>query len=494
MNPETQNQFDQLYAMAGQAQANGNEIDTVLYLDAAIDLLPTHDSERILALSRLRYASAWKAFKWMQDHAEWRHYDRVQRILSTGATHSGWFVGETTLATPAFSNATLLELTRAHAAMVMSQYAEIANRINASKRLKKTGDKIKLGFVGADFFQQATAYLLTAMIAHIDRDRFEVIAYDHHAHTIDDEYRQKSLAAYDCIKPIAELNDIEAADLIHADGIDVLFCIKNPAQSRLGIFIQRPAPIQVHYLYFPGTSGMPFFDYIVADDVVIPNDLESGYAEKVARIKGCYQPNDPERPLAKMSTRADWGLPDDAIIMSNMSQVYKITPHMFDLWCQLLRQDSRRILWLLSCNKTAQSNLQREALLRSIDPSHLYFAHPSDSQTHFTRLALSDVVLDTYPYGGHTLTSDALWAGTPVVTLQGSTFASRVASSLLTSVNLPTLIATTDDGYMNTVNRLLTHPSLKKDIKTHLNTHRNQFDLFNAVSYAQRFEKMLESL
>ena len=477
-----------LFTAALELQKQQKHIEAVGYFNAALEQAPEHFSQ----INAQRFVSVWKGFKHAQDASEWDQYDALQRLVVMGVTQGQWFVGEATLAAPLLTNFSLLAFTQKHAALVLEP---LKNQLPSDfKHRPPTPDrKIKLGFVGADFFSQATAYLLTAAIAHMDRTHFEVYAYDHGEHVLDgDEYRERAEAAYDVIVPVGEMSDVEAAQRIHDDGIDVLFSIKNPASARLGVFALRPAPIQIHYLYFPGTSGMPFFDYIIGDHVVTPPDLDSGYAETVLRMDGCYQPNDDQRQLPMESDRDFWGLPEDAVVLANMSQNYKITPQMFEVWCRLLHNDHKRVLWLLSGGEAVERNLRQEAERRGIDPTRLYFSPPMGIRAHHTRLRCADVVVDTFPYGGHTLTSDALWAGTPVVTLAGTTFASRVAASLLTSVGLASLVAWHEDEYVIKVDVLARDAAQRQAIRQHLDDNRSVFDLFSPSSYARRFEKLMK--
>lgn len=443
-------------------------------------------------LVQQRYDAATQIFR---SGGDWSQYDRVQRIVRQHVlTTDNWIIGESTLASPLFSNHVLKITTENHARAVLQQQ-QAKPYTNYAPR----GKKIRLGFVGCDFFEQATSYLMVAFIEKLDRQRFDVIAYDFdelrstRQNTV---FRQRVIAAYDKFIAVSLLNDQQAAEQIHADGIDVLFSIKNPASSRLGLFARRPAPIQVHYLYYPGTSGMPFFDFIVADEVVIPQGAESAYSEQVIRMSGCYQPNDPDRVLAADTSRAQWGLPEDAVLLANFSQAYKFTPSMMDLWCVLLRADHHRRLWMLGEGDVVINHLRREASIRGIAPDRLIFSPKEITSVHLSRLRHADLVLDTFPYGGHTLTSDALWSGTPVVTLSGETFASRVAASLLTHVGLPELVATTEQEYLGIAERLLQSPSNRARIRHHLDTGRTHFSLFDANHYAWDFgravEKMLE--
>ena len=349
------------------------------------------------------------------------------------------------------------------------------------------GPRIRLGFVGCDFYEQATSYLMVGFVEAMDRSRFELFAYDTGPEPPNTPFRQRVVNAYDHMTSLHHLTDAQAADRIHQDRIDVLFSIKNPASARLGIFARRPAPVQIHYLYYPGTSGMPFFDYILADSVVIPPGHEHFYSEKVLRMEGCYQPNDASRPRPQETTRSQWGLPEDAVVLANFSQTYKITPQVFSLWCQLLQQDQKRILWLLCEQPHIQQRLRKEASTRGIDPRRIYFTSHLPTQQHLNRIRQADLIVDTYPYGGHTLTSDALWAGTPVVTMIGKTFASRVAASLLISVGMGALVAYNDAHYTRTVDALLSQPAHQVMLQQHMDSEKSQFGLFDPQGHAHRF-------
>lgn len=438
-------------------------------------------------LDQQRYDTAGLAFS---RHCHWINYDRIQRLVRQSIFAStSWVIGESTLASPYFGNAVILKASRHYAQNFMSRLGDIT-----PFPPRQPQGKIRLGFVGSDFFEQATAYLMVGFIEALDRSQFELYAYEHGPDRTQTPFRQRVIKAYDHFARIEDLDDQAAAQRIHDDKIDILFSIKNPGSARLGIFARRPAAIQVHYLYYPGTSGMPFFDYIVGDEIVTPHGSEAAYSERVLRIDGCYQPNDDARVKAFDTPRSDWGLPVDAIVMANFNQTYKYTPDMFDLWCQLLKGDERRILWLIAENTDIQSRLSLEAQMRGIDPQRLFFGPKLPSQAYLNRLRQADLILDTYPYGGHTLTSDTLWSGTPVVTLCGENYASRVAASLLHHVGMSALIAHSELEYLNIAERLLSSPTERQHWRQHLDQGREYFPLFNAKNYAWRFGAMINKL
>jgi protein O-GlcNAc transferase len=433
-------------------------------------------------LDQQRYDIAAHAFK---RHCHWIDYDRIQRLVRQSVLSSGrWIVGESTLASPYFTSSTLLKATQHHAKNVLASVGQTAAFEHTPPK-----QKIRIGFVGCDFFEQATAYLMVGFIEALNREHFEVFAYEHGPDHKATDFRIRVIKAYDHLIRIDDLSDQAAAERIHQDQIDILYSIKNPASARLGIFARRPAAIQIHYLYYPGTSGMPFFDYIIGDDIVTPIGAESLYAEKILRLSSCYQPNDSFLRLkAEDTPRHQWGLPEDAIVLANFNQTYKYTPDMFDLWCQLLSRDDKRVLWLLAENPEIQQCLTVEAKSRGIASDRLYFASKVTTQPYLNRLRQADLILDTFPYGGHTLTSDALWSGTPVVTLCGETYASRVAASLLHDVGMDELVAYSEQEYLDKAEALLNDPHKRQHWCNHLDQGRAQFSLFDSTHYARKFE------
>ena len=218
--------------------------------------------------------------------------------------------------------------------------------------------------------------------------------------------------------------------------------------ARPGILAHRPAPIQVGFLGYPGTTGAAFIDYVIADRIVLPFDQQPHYAEKIVHLPECYQVNDSRRRIAGSApTRNDAGLPDDAFVFCSFNNNYKITPPVFDVWMRLLHAVDGSVLWLLRDNDGAERNLRKEAAVRGIDPGRLVFAGRMQLDQHLARHRVADLFLDTLPVNAHTTASDALWAGLPLITWCGEAFAGRVAASLLTAVGLPELVTHSLDDY-----------------------------------------------
>ena len=278
--------------------------------------------------------------------------------------------------------------------------------------------------------------------------------------------------------------------------IDIAIDLKGFTQdSRTGIFAERAAPIQINYLGFPGSMGAPYIDYIVADGYVIPEELSANYAEQVLRLPHCYQPNDNLRVIATTpQSRTKHGLPDEAIVLCSFNNNYKITPKVFDVWMRLLKRFPQAVLWLLKDTPTSEKNLKKEAQERGVDPERLIFAARVKSEEHLARHVCADIFMDTYPCNAHTTASDALYAGLPLVTCSGNSFASRVAGSLLTTIGLPDLITNNLTDYEQKIVELISKPALLADVKNRLQENKKTSPLFDTKRYTKDWENLLQQV
>jgi hypothetical protein len=285
------------------------------------------------------------------------------------------------------------------------------------------------------------------------------------------------------------------AERIYTDHIDILVDLKGYTQGcRTAVLGYRPAPIQVNWLGFPGTMATPLVDYIITDPVVTPLPMAADYDEKFAYLPHTYQPNDRQRPVGAVPSRAACGLPLDGVVFCCFNNTYKITPALFDRWCRLLKQVPGSVLWLLEANMEARDNLLREAQARGIEAKRIVFAPKADIASHLARLSLADLVLDTLPYNAHTTASDALWVGVPVVTCPGSTFAARVAASLLTAVGVTDTIAKSLDEYEAIALRLAQDAAARRALRERLVASRMSSPLFDAAGFARDLEALYERM
>jgi predicted O-linked N-acetylglucosamine transferase (SPINDLY family) len=357
--------------------------------------------------------------------------------------------------------------------------------------VRPLGDRLRVGMVSCDFHHHATTLLLAEVLEKLDATRFELHLYSHGPQE-DSPMRRRIEAVAHRFTEVGEMSDEQVAQRIRADGIDVLIDLKgHTINGRLGIFAYRPAPVSATYLGFPGTSGANYIDYLIGDAVVSPVSEAAHYSEKLALMPHCYQPNDRKRPLPGITTRAAHGLPEDALVLCAFNQPFKLSPEVFDVWCDLLHRTPGSVLWLLNWLGNAEDVLRREAVARGIAPERLVFARKVHISEHITRFALADVFLDSWPCNGHTTASDALWAGVPVVTYAGHSFAQRVASSLLHNVGLPELICPDLDSYKRTVLELAADPARRQALRTHLHAARDKAPLFDSDAYARDFGALL---
>jgi predicted O-linked N-acetylglucosamine transferase (SPINDLY family) len=312
----------------------------------------------------------------------------------------------------------------------------------------RRSDKIRIGYVSGDFRQHAMSSLFTEMFERHDRSRFEIVGYSFGA---DDgsEIRRRILDAFDHTVDIRATSFVAAAQRIHHDRIDILVDLTVHQQgARNEIFALRPAPIQVNYLAYPGTSGMDEMDYILVDPFVVPQDQQDHFSEELVHLPDCYQANDSHRLVSEpVNRRAALGLPEVGTVFGCFNQPYKITAQMFELWTRVLRRVDKSVLWIWDDNSWVKENLRAEAQRFDVEAGRLVFAQRLPMAKHLARYAHVDLVLDTFPYTGHTTTSDAFWVGCPVLTLVGDTFPSRVAGSLLHTIGLPDLAVKTVEEY-----------------------------------------------
>lgn len=355
---------------------------------------------------------------------------------------------------------------------------------------RKNSNRIRLGYVAGEFRDHATSFLAAELFERHDTARFEVFAFDN---GWDDgsPMRKRLEKAFAEIIDISRIGDTEASGEVRNRDIDILIDLNgHVGRKRTGIFRQRAAPVQVNWLGFPGTMGADFMDYIVGDPVLTPQAHDVYYSEKVVRLPDSYQVNDARRSIADTGiTRTDAGLPQSGFVFCSFNDNYKITSDVFDVWIRLLQKVDGSVLWLFEGSAIAARNLRAEAVARGVAPERLVFAPRMRLPDHLARHRLADLFLDTVPCNAHTTASDALWAGLPLVTCLGSTFAGRVASSLLHAIGLPELVTQNLAEYESLALKLATTPALLAALRTRLLQNRDTHPLFDA----DRFRRHIES-
>ena len=350
-------------------------------------------------------------------------------------------------------------------------------------------EKIRIAYVSADYHVHATAWLIAGLIEQHDRLRFEIAAVSLGP---DDgsEIRARLKKAFDSFVDAEDMPDHEIAERLRRNETDIAVDLKGyTAGCRPGIFARRPAPVQVNYLGFPGTMGTADMDYILADRTVIPDGSRKYFTESVAYLPDTYQCNDERRKIAeRIPSRAQAGLPERGFVFCCFNASYKIAPEFFDIWMRFLHSVDGSVLWLLERDPAVSRNLRREAEKRDIAPERIVFAPLARAEDHLARHRLADLFIDTLPYCAHTTASDALWAGLPLVTCMGTTFAGRVAASLLRAAGMPELVTASLEDYERRALHLARNPQALAAVKAKLSRNRQTMPLFDSRKFARNIE------
>ena len=353
-------------------------------------------------------------------------------------------------------------------------------------------DRIRIAYVSPDLREHPVGHLMAGIFERHDKSRFETIAISIGA---DDSsrLRQRMLDTFDHFVDARMMDSRRVAELMREMEVDVAIDLAGfTSDSRSEIFSMRPAPAQVNYLGYPGTMGTQYMDYIVADRHVIPPEHKAFYNEQVVYLPDAYLPAASGLKIAdRTPTRAECGLPEQGVVFCSFNHDYKIAPHVFAVWMNLLREVPGSVLWLMSRNPLSQENLRREAAARGVDADRLVFAQRVPRvEDHLARYRQADLFLDTHPYNAHTTCADALMSGLPVVTCMGGAFPSRVAGSLLHAAGIPELVTTSLADYEALALTLARDPKRLAALKAQLIASQPT----NALCDADAFTRNLEAI
>jgi protein O-GlcNAc transferase len=350
-------------------------------------------------------------------------------------------------------------------------------------------DKIRLAYLSGDLREHAVAYQMAGVLEHHDRSRFEVSAVSFVSDG-ESDIGKRVTSAFDRVIDVSSKSDQDAAEAIRELETDIAVDMNMfTNHGRPLILARRPAPVQVSYLGFPGTTGAPYFDYLIADRMTIPTTDQPFYSEKIVCLPDSFFPNDDRRPCpAAAPARPDEGLPERGFVFCAFNQTLKLTPVLFDIWMRLLRQIDGSVLWLRKSFPESCDNLRREAEKRGVSASRLVFAKRTTMETHLARHRLADLFLDTLPYNAHTTASDALWMGLPVISCLGTAFAGRVGASLLRAAGLPELIASSLEDYEMLALKLAQQPALLAPFRERLEAGRSTSPLFDTARFTRHLE------
>jgi predicted O-linked N-acetylglucosamine transferase (SPINDLY family) len=358
----------------------------------------------------------------------------------------------------------------------------------------REGRRLRIGYLSSDLRAHAIGFLTADMFHRHDRDRYEIFVY-YCGIAAEDATKQRIRESVEHWHDITPLDDDAAERLIQAHAIDILVDVNGHTRgARTALLARRPAPAIVNWLGFPASMGSPYHHYIIADDFIIPEGAERWFTETVLRLP-CYQPNDRHRVIAEAApSRAEAGLPEEAVVFCSFNGTQKITPHGFLRWMAILREVPDSVLWLLKSCPEVDVRLRQLAAAAGIAPERLVFAPMAANAVHLARYPLADLFLDTAPYGGHTTASDALWMGVPVLTMPGQSFAARVCGSLVRAAGLPELLCATPEDYVARAIALGRDRAALAGLRQRLLALRETSTLFDIAGFTRGMEALFERI
>jgi protein O-GlcNAc transferase len=436
----------------------------------------------------------------LQHTCQWEPLNSLYRVMDK-ATQSALDARELPAEQPMLSIRRCSDMVHHHAvARAWSRHAEQMVLRDATpfrhSRLRSTANRITIGYLSYDFRDHVIAHQLLPLYRLHDRSRFRVIAFSMGPND-NSFYRRQIEKNCDDFVDLSTTDTVQAAQIINNCRVDILVDLMGHSHhNRMGILALRPAPVQVGYLGFVASSGADFIDYLIADDVVVPESHAPFYSEKLIRLPHCYQMHPGE--LMEMDTlppkRSDWGLPEKDFIFCSFNQPYKIDYHVFSIWTRILGRIPRSVLWLYGENTIAIGNLQNAAEKSGIDKNRLIFADKIPLPRHLARIQLADLALDTLSYNGGATTSNALQAGVPVLTVMGEHWAARMTASHLLAAGLPELVAPNVKAYEQIAVALAGSPEHVHVMRSKLKCNHSTHPLFNTAGFVRHIEKSYEMI
>lgn len=369
-----------------------------------------------------------------------------------------------------------------------------ARPVLPSPTVRAQPERLRIGYFSTDFRNHPLAHLLAGLFERHDRARVEVFAFSFSGKP-EDAWTRRIRAGVDHWIDLAGASAEAAAQAARDLGIDIAVDLTGLTDGcRADVFAARAAPVQASYLGYLGTMGTDYYDYLIADAVIVPPDKRAYYREAIACLPSFQINDDTQMPSRRVFTRADLGLPEDGFVFASFNRVYKILPEVFDGWMRILTQVPGSVLWLYCGDRTAADNLRREAEQRAVDPARLVFADLVQPDDHLARLSHAELILDTFPYNSGATASGALRMQVPVLTRSGEAFASRMAASLLTAVGLTELITDTPETYEELAVALSTDPARMAVVRAKLAANLPGSILFNTGRAARALEALFEAM
>ena len=359
----------------------------------------------------------------------------------------------------------------------------------------KSKKKPKIAYFSGDFKEHAVMHLILDVFKNHNQLNFDFYAFSLVEHKKDDWNKDLNKYFKEIIN-IQNLSDQEITNLVREMNVDIAIDLSGFTQDcRPKIFLNRCAPIQINFLGYPGTMGSKHFDYIIADRIVIPENQKKNYTEDIIYVENCYQPNLNHKKISeKKFKRKDFGLPENKFIFCSFNSNYKITPDIFNCWLKILKNTKNTVLWLLIDNQKVEENLSKFIKNANIEKERIIFTKQMSTDEHLKRISLADLFLDTYPYGAHTTASDAIRMGLPVITIEGESFSSRVASSILHQVNLDDLVTKNINQYKDLAINIANSNNNYKSIKKKLMNSIKITPLFDSYKFTKNLESIYNKL
>jgi predicted O-linked N-acetylglucosamine transferase (SPINDLY family) len=364
---------------------------------------------------------------------------------------------------------------------------------NLYKSKTKDHPKLKIGYLSPDFRNHPVSHLLAEVLESHNSDKYEIYGIYVGVKT-NDSMHERLKTSFDYFLDCGKLSDTEISSRLKALDLNILVDLAgHTSKSRLGVFKDRVAPIQISYLGYPGTTGANFIDYIIADATIIPRESSEHYSEKPIYLPHCFQANDSGRQISQRNiTREEFNIPPDVFVFCCFNNIYKLNPNIFDIWSQILYQVPNSVLWLSSTNNIVQVNLKNEMRNRGISECRIIFCPRAEYSNYLSSYRLADLFLDTLPFNAGTTASDALWAGLPVLTQSGKSFSGRMATSLLKSLFLNELISSSEQEYISIAVDLAKNPSKLASLKNKLAIKKSTSPLFDGKAFCRDIERAYE--
>ena len=378
--------------------------------------------------------------------------------------------------------------------IITELYLENNHSIPLKQIIKSTNNKIIIGYFSAEFHNHAVMHLMLDVFKNHNKSEFKIYGFS--IGPTKDEWTEKVKGYFDEFIDVSHMSDAEIKSLSKKLKLDIAINLTGHTfNARNSIFFNQIAPIQVNYLGYPGTMGSKFYDYIIADKIVIPEENRKYFSEEVIYLPNCYQANQEKIEISnKNLNKKDFGLPEDKFIFGCFNNSYKITPLIFESWMNILKKCESSVLWLLQDKELGRRNLLKEAEIQGVNKERIIFAEKVLVKEHLKRLELIDLFLDTFPYNAHTTASESIRAGIPILTLRGKSFPSRVASSILTNVGLENLIVSNLKDYETKAISLAKNYEEIESLKNHLAQEKNLSKLFDSKVFTKDLEKIYKKI